>query len=246
MCGIPKAPSSFYLKALQQRLQDFKGQIPPELLQDSGLNSKFISKVSYADTVNSEVLQLQIYSTELVIHEVALSKGDHFGPGPDLQRLDCLFSCLNAIRHWFEIFLTLPIAEYFGVSMAVCIQLAHCMIALYRLSTFECQEWDRSQVRNFANLSEILDRLISNFAQVKTTLELDQGILEDKDIFYVTSRTLSHIKTWWDSKITAEPVGPDSINLDESMGEVPMDFFDDAWLQDVLGIGPYRFDAFGQ
>ena len=180
------------------------------------------------------------------MHEVALSKGDHFGPGPDLQRLDCLFTCLNATKHWFETFSTIPPSGYFGVSMGVFIQLAHCMITLYRLSTFEWPGWDRSEVRNIANLSEILDRLVANFAKVRVLLELDQGILEDKDIFVVTSRTLNHIRTWWDSKISAESARSDNTFLDESIGEVPMDFLDDAWLQDVLGTGPYRFDSFGQ
>ena len=32
---VLKAPSNFYLKALQQRLREFKGQMPPELLQNS-------------------------------------------------------------------------------------------------------------------------------------------------------------------------------------------------------------------
>ena len=191
-----------------------------------------------------ETFLLHLHNADLTIHEVALSKGD---PNDlDFRRLDCLYICLHAIKNWFDIFLALPAADYVGVSMVQFTQLAHCMIALFRLSTFDWPDWDRNLVRNYANLSMILDQLVAKFAQVKVTAGLDKGVLDEKDIFFITSRTFNHIKTWWDSKLAAEAMGSDTTAVDETMGEVPMDFLDDAWFQDVLGTGHYRFEPFSQ
>lgn len=190
----------------------------------------------------TETLLLHIYNTELIVHEVAFSKGDHEFNCPDFQRLECLYACLHAIKNWFDVFLKLPPATYIGISMSEYTQLAHCMIALYRLSTFECPDWDRSLVRDYANLSMILDQVVTNFSGVKAAVGLDKEGPDDRDLFTLTSRTLSHIKTWWDSKASADLVGQDTAILDATMSEMPIDFSDDAWLQDILGTGPYRFE----
>ena len=125
--------------------------------------------------------------------------------------------------------------------------MAHCIIALYRLSTFEWRDWDHSLVRDCANLSKILEQLIANFAQVKADVGLDKGILDNKDIFSISSITLNNIKVWWESKSAAETTRLDNtLAMDDMMADVPMDFLDDAWLQDVLGTGPYRFEPFAQ
>jgi len=239
-----RAPSNFCLKALQERLSDFKSRSPPEFLQNRmsihGPPDEYLLTL-----LATEILLLRLYSTELVIHEVALCKVDINSNATDFQRLDCLYTCLHAVKNWFDIFLSIPPARYVGVSMAEFTQMAHCMIALYRLSTFEWPDWDRGLVRNYASLSMILDQLVANFAQVKATVDLDKGIVDNIDVFSITSRTLNHIKTWWDPKVAGESLRSDAPAMDETMGEASMDLLDDAWLQDVFGTGPYRFESFG-
>ena len=171
-----------------------------------------------------------------------MAKGDHDSNNPDFQRLESLYACLYAIKNWFDLFLTFTPASYVGVSMSEFTQLAHCIIALYRLSTFEWPEWDHEVVRNFANLSNILGQVLNNFAAVKVAAELDKDGWDNKDLFTVTSRALNHIKSWWDSKLSVESITPDTAGIDATMTEAPVDFLDDAWLQDLLGTGSYRFE----
>ena len=71
-------------------------------------------------------------------------------------------------------------------------------------------------------------------------MELDDGVSEDKDIFSVTARTLNSIKTWWDAKLAAEL--NEDMNLDETLGEMNMDFVDDVWLREIFGQGEGQFD----
>ncbi|KAL6718431.1 hypothetical protein ACLMJK_004521 [Lecanora helva] len=215
--GDFKAPPHFYLRALQRQLLEVKNKIQPGMPQ-----------------------------YELVVHEVALSKDDHFSCSLDFLRLDCLYACLNAIKNWFSVFMIIPPASYVGLSIMEFTQLAHCIIALYRISTFEWQGWDHKLVRDTANLSTILTQLIPYFAQVKTDAGLDRGVPEGRDIFSITSKTLENIKAWWDSKTAGDSTGVDTTNVDDTMADVSLDFLDDAWLQDILGTGPYRFEPIPQ
>lgn len=221
-----ETPSQFYMKALQSQLQDAKHAIP-------------------ADLVDHNVLLMHTYSTEALVHEVAILKVPISSGGPDFKRLDSLYTCLRAVKNWFDAYLMPPPAAWLGTSMAVLSQMAHCIVALYRLSTLECPGWDCQMARDYANLSIILEQIVEKLAQVKPAVGLDSGTPEDKDIFSISSRTIDSIKVWWDSKLAAEATAIET-TADENMAEAPIDFWDDAWLQDILGGGTYSFDTFTQ
>lgn len=239
-------PSQLYLKALQIELQNFKQALPLELSD----NSKWIyAAQGTADALTRrmlEVLLLHTHSTEVMIYEIALLKTPITSNAMDFQRLDFFYACLQAAKNWFDAFLAIPPAAYVGISMAVFTQMAHCIIALFRLSTLDYPGWDCGVVRNLANLSAILGQIINNMVQVKPAAGLDRGDPEDKDIFSAKFRKVDKIKTWWDSKVAAESNGLDAIVADEAMTEAPVDFWDDVWLQDVLGAGPYGYEHFVQ
>ena len=119
-------------------------------------------------------------------------------------------------------------------------QMAHCIIALFRLSTFDDPVWDRGLVRETADLSQILGQIIERHRQVKIAADLDHDALEPKDIFNKTAGTVESIKTWWDAKLAAESIN--RIATDETLGETNMELFDDAWLKEILGQGDCQFD----
>ena len=113
-------------------------------------------------------------------------------------------------------------------------------MGLFRLLTLDDPDWDQGLVRDTADLSLILSRIIEKLNQVKVFMDLDHGSSEDQDIFSGTARTLSSIQTWWDAKIGAEL--NDRMDLDCTLGELNMDFLDDVWLRDILGQGESQFD----
>lgn len=118
--------------------------------------------------------------------------------------------------------------------------MAHCIIALFRLLTFDDPVWDRGLVRDTTNLSLILGKIVEKLSQVKVAADLDHGASEDKDIFSLTARTMRSIRTWWEAKCGAESA--DNIALDETLGGTNLDFSDDVWLRDIIGQGDYPFD----
>jgi hypothetical protein len=96
------------------------------------------------------------------------------------------------------------------------------------------------------NISNILDQLAKNLAQVKIIAGLDCDSLESNDFFSRTSRKVHHIKTFWDAKLAAESVVPNSTTVDEAMGEPPAEFLDDSLLKDLIGYWDYQFEPYIQ
>ena len=133
--------------------------------------------------------------------------------------------------------------------MPIFAQMAFCILALYRLATFDDPAWDRGLVRDTADLSLILGQIIEKFAQVKAAVNLDPGTSEDKDMFSGNARKLQAIKTWWDTKVAAELNDNNNNNNNNNMGvnetlvEMNMDFLDDVWLREIFGqSGEGQFD----
>ena len=120
--------------------------------------------------------------------------------------------------------------------MPIFTQMAFCILALYRLATFDDPVWDRGLVRDTADLSLILEQIAEKSSQVKAVVGLDPGTSEDKDMFSGNARTIKAIKTWWDAKVAAE-LNDNNMGLNETLGEMNMDFFDDVWLRDIFSQG---------
>ena len=81
---------------------------------------------------------------------------------------------------------------------------------------------------------------MEKLSQVKVVRDLDRGVSEGKDIFSGTARGLGSIRTWWDAKLAMEV--SDNIVLNETRGEMYMDFSDDVWLKDIFGQGDGQLD----
>jgi hypothetical protein len=152
--------------------------------------------------------------------------------------LESLYACLNSIKSWFDVCLTISPAAYIGFPFSIFSQLAHCAIALYRLSTLDDPAWDKDNIRNTANLLAILDQIANNTGQVPRLAGLDSDGT-DGDVFTRAVKMVGSIRLGWESKLAVEPVGPvipNGQNVDETIPEVlPIDLSDDTWLRDILG-----------
>ncbi|KAF7900698.1 uncharacterized protein EAF01_008000 [Botrytis porri] len=140
--------------------------------------------------------------------------------------------------------------------------MAHCMVALYRLSVFEDPQWDVQLVRQQLDFSLILDQIVKTWENVKDEAGLDTGLtrVDDVDIYTSNAKRIGLIKTWWDAKIAGETssnassdkfangngngtMGTESIPQTQGQGfELPtfnldmgQELWDDGWWQDVFG-----------
>lgn len=195
---------------------------------------------------------LTLYDTELVVHEVGLSKAAAISSGSDFQKLESLHACLVSIKKWFELFLSISSALCIGFAQKTYTQLAHCTIALYRLTTLEDPDWDKALVRQTLNFSLVLSQVAEKFAIVKLAARLDCDSAEDNDIYSALSRRIASVKNLFDSRAAAEPAnanpavnGTDELTLDAAGNLNPnLNFQDDAWLNDLLSFGEYFFEPY--
>ncbi|KAI9639999.1 hypothetical protein NHQ30_011558 [Ciborinia camelliae] len=181
-----KAPALFYLKALKSQMENFKEQIPNEVREH-------------------DTFLMHLYNTELSIHELALSK-EPIADMADSQRLESLCICFESVKSWFDLYFSLPCKDHTSFCFPIYTHMAHCMVALYRLSVFEDPQWDVQLVHQQLDFSTVLDRIVKTWENVKDEAGLDEGIarLDDVDIFTSNSKRIGLIKIWWDTKVAAE------------------------------------------
>ena len=108
---------------------------------------------------------MYIYNAEVTINEISLGAPaiPHL---PDVQRLESLWTSLQATKPWLDIWIELKPEQYLQVSSVVFFQFIRIIVNLYKLSVQEDPVWNQSAVRETVNVLEYLDR---NIAKLKTS-----------------------------------------------------------------------------
>lgn len=90
--------------------------------------------------------------------------------------------------------------------MAILTQMAHCLGALFSLSTFESPDvpWDRQRVRQELDLGEMVKLMLGRWKGVPAAPGLDTGGMGEKgeDLWTLTKRSMG-IGNWWETKVAA-------------------------------------------
>lgn len=186
----------------------------------------------------SATLLLEVYYTELSIHEVGLSQAPNLFTGFANQRLLCLYSCLNATKAWADVFLSIPLVEYVGLPISSFSALVHSFMGMYRLSNFEHSEWDLGLVKETLDVSLFLGEAQQRFAQVKEAAGLDQGDSGGRgvetDTFSNLAERLRVLKMSWDESHGSSITQLNDTTPNDDIGDFPMSLLDDDWLSKLL------------
>ncbi|KAL8830947.1 MAG: hypothetical protein Q9191_001155 [Dirinaria sp. TL-2023a] len=213
--GAGKTPWPFYLRALQAELRSLRDAMPPHL-----------------------------QSNQARIHEMAFSKSTSHFQDMESLRIESLYSALEATKKWFDIYCTFPPAHHFRFTIAITTQLAHSIIILYRLETFDHPGWDRELVRQVCNLTDILSAVTERMGQVQSAagLEYDPS---HTTIWELNVRKMSFIKTWWQAKEHAEnPRPPSAPPAIEAARAAPMAIPSETWLNDMFMLEDFQFENY--
>jgi hypothetical protein len=183
----------------------------------------------------AEVLLAHLHSTGLTINETALSPLPIASNSSNLQQLECLYSCLDSIKSWFDVFFTIPPGDYVGFSFSIFSQLSRCLITLYKLSSLEDPSWPKAEVRKTADVLSILDRVINNLAQVSVLAGLDSSDMGE-DIFARTAKRFNSIRVGWEAKLGVDVVvatGAAGSTVDAApLYDFPVEFPESDWPMD--------------
>lgn len=166
------------------------------------------------------ILQLHIHATTLTIHEYSLNvaaESKSSDPASQMHRIESLWTCFTSVKSWFNLFFDLdafPITSYPHISMAIVTQMTHCIIALYRLSTFEAPGifWDRKIIVQELSFAYVARLMAERRKQVPLAsgLEIDACFDGDKDgslcslnPWSQSRRKAVGIAHWWEAKVAA-------------------------------------------
>lgn len=237
---LAKAPPSFYIQSLKSQLQDIKTQ-QSFYYQSNGTFSQPSSSMSQFNTT-AEVLLAHLNYTSLTISETAFSPLPIVTKNSNFQQLECLYSCLDSVKSWFDVFFTIPPADYIGFPFSIFSQLSKCLITLYKLSSLDDPSWPKAEVRKMADVLTILDMVIHNLAQASTVAAFDSSDMGE-DIFNRTAKRFKSIRVGWEAKLNTDIVMATSEAGPTIDAPLPYDFSvefpenewpADDWLTDII------------
>jgi hypothetical protein len=121
------------------------------------------------------------------------------------------------VKAWFNSFFSLesfPLSCYPYISIAIFSQLAQCLVALYRLTTFAAPGilWDRQRVIQELDIADVIKLIGDRWERVPLaagleTRPLQVGVREDdrwpEDPWSHTKRKVLAIGMWWEAKVAA-------------------------------------------
>ncbi|KAG5787903.1 hypothetical protein H9Q69_013033 [Fusarium xylarioides] len=229
------APTYVFRKSLLAKLQAVRDGLP-------------------ANMPITPVLQAHSLATEIQINSVGLFMQNI----PVNQRIESMYSCLQAIRSWYDVFFGIPPEDVPGAPFAIYIQLSQVQIALYRLTTSEDPAWDKELVRNTADLLVLLDQVVEFFTRLDSVYKMKTSEGEET-VFVMGAKIMNNIRISWEPTLSRHLRNASSIQTNQGAGP-PMptppppstaqasmdmvninmiDFGDVTWMGDVFG--PWEF-----
>jgi len=220
------------------------------------------------------MVQLHKLNIVVSIHEHSLklahSKSTTMDPATQTRHIHNLCTCLSAVKSFFSIFSNtnnFPLQCYPYLSIGTYSQAAHCMVALFRLTTFESPNipWDRRRVMREIDFGETIRTWLELWVRVPAAAGLE-GDMPPGGVHEIawknTEKILMGILNFWEAKILpkmmmeTDVVGDLNLPASDTQGgdgvlgtqqlealnfaDMSFDVNDNGWMQDVVGSG-YEF-----
>lgn len=154
---------------------------------------------------------MHFYYAELSIYETIFSPSSDptppstrpsvILPAAGLDRPECHWRSLDAIKSWLDVFFSLPPAVYVGLSFPLWAQMVRCVMVLYRLSVYVEPPLDRLAVRRAVDILSVLGRL----AELMKRTCAEAGEQSPHDLFSKIARIASEFQSWVAVRLEPDP-----------------------------------------
>jgi hypothetical protein len=201
---------------------------------------------------------LRIHLYEIALH-VPLPQPENMTSSTNNQsywRLQTLYSCLNAVKEFIDIYFTIPVELYFHLAVGAWGQITHVLIVLSRLCLLDFPNWDLNHVKEVLDFSEVLGIVGQRWAATGELLDESQRQAAlVNGVFTRCSRMLRRVQHWHDARVaertgkqieigeTAAASGSLLSMVDEILSRVgtrqdetqyPVGFWDTEYLNDIF------------
>ncbi|PYH85363.1 hypothetical protein BO82DRAFT_275395 [Aspergillus uvarum CBS 121591] len=150
----------------------------------------------------NRIFQTMTSHTEITIFELTLLRASTvpIATDTDLQALDHLFRCLEAIKSWIRTILKFDAAEYIGFPFPLWKQFRTVVLVTLRLGALDDPAWDTGLVRRSVDLPSVLDEIAR---------KLERGRSQTEEPVFATFIKMVHmLKSWTLSVYTDGPSKP--------------------------------------
>jgi hypothetical protein len=159
------------------------------------------------------------------------------------QRLDMLYACLISAKSFLDIYLTLPLSSYYGMSIVTLAQLGHALSTLFKLLFVDVPGWDLAHVRETANLLHYFEHIIGRFEQVGAQIDNSQATPAKRSFCSGGALAMGRVKGWYEARIAAETEKRQQEEqaglrgLEDFLSGEKFDYLDEAYL-----MGDWKWD----
>jgi hypothetical protein len=156
---------------------------PCHLYADSFLQELEKSRCPLGFDTITTVLQLHEACTKVAIWQRSFAglSEENIDPKGLRQRLDGMWSCMEAAKKFMDLYMEVPVAAYLVIPFGVFAQFAYTFVVIIRALSLELDGWDVSFLHEFIGLSDIIENASRRFETVSQA-SLD-GLSLDNEAF---------------------------------------------------------------
>ncbi|KIW02541.1 hypothetical protein, variant [Verruconis gallopava] len=190
-----RMPRHYFSHIYKMQLDDLKRSIPSHL----------------ADNLT---LKFHLLGLEVTVHEQRLDLSPITSDLDSMQCKEGLWSCFAAVKAYVEAMFDSPGFTPFNflyISVGIYGQLGHCLVALFRLSTFEGHNvhWDRRRVIAELDLADVVRKLVYMYEAAPIAAGIDTTDAGDAETQWDHGKKimLTTVLKWWETKVRPSIVG---------------------------------------
>ncbi|TVY39367.1 Transcriptional regulator [Lachnellula subtilissima] len=178
------AATGVHFKLLLSELQRFKGSLPKNLQQDAII------------LMHYHAIEMYLFEIGFYMHPTALTDT------PTLQRAEILLMCHHATRTFSDIYFSIDFdsAPFINFSPVFISQIYFVMMTLSKLSLFDADDWDATNVQTTLDLSTVLDLAVTMTEAASARYDLRD---DDKPWLQVT-RKMRQVKVRFERLLANE------------------------------------------
>lgn len=181
---------------------------------------------------------MHLITARVFLYEVSLYDAPWEGT-TTRKRLDGLWSCVDSLRSYFEVFCSCSVESYVFLPYALWGQLSHALLTLSRVCLVDIDGWDRSLIEEDMHfpvaISRIMERLQScqRYAKANWLGDVDDLILGR------VLRKFEWAKSWYEGHVGEDTSGEKQTISNQDMvsdnfGDLNTMFMDSRFWEEII------------
>jgi hypothetical protein len=218
-------------RVMQEAMAIESNRAPCQLYANSFLKDLDLLSSQTAESTLAPVIRLQDACTRIAIWQRSFTglASDVYDSDSLRQRLDGMWKCMEAVKVYIDLYMTIPVDQYLKLPFRVFAQFAYAFVVTIRALCVDMDGWDAQSLHGLIDFSTIIEEVSRRYEAV--SLASVDGLSCKNEAFSKLGGKLRWAKTFHDARLAsvASDIGPGQ-TVDQTSGDV----------QIPIGAGPTR------